>query len=161
MLFRDRESNDKKGPSMTPMIDVTFQLLIFFMCTMQFKTLDAKLGAYLPNDVGSGENELPKERIELKVSVVDAGKRVALDGSELPQDWSGPYTFEGRVLSYRIGPRAYPSLDAVRMRLAELHGLDPERDVTIKVQPGTVYADVVPALDACILLGFDDVAFAR
>ena len=37
---------------MTPMIDVTFLLLIFFMCTLKFKTLEGKLAAYLPKDVG-------------------------------------------------------------------------------------------------------------
>ena len=28
---------------MTPMIDVTFQLIIFFICTIKFKTLEGKL----------------------------------------------------------------------------------------------------------------------
>ncbi|MDF1837417.1 MAG: biopolymer transporter ExbD, partial [Planctomycetota bacterium] len=37
---------------MTPMIDVTFLLLIFFMCTLKFKVLEGKLTAYLPKDVG-------------------------------------------------------------------------------------------------------------
>ena len=37
---------------MTPMIDVTFLLLIFFLCSIKFKLLDGKLAAYLPRDVG-------------------------------------------------------------------------------------------------------------
>ena len=37
---------------MTPMIDVVFQLLIFFMLTMKFPELEGKLLNYLPKDKG-------------------------------------------------------------------------------------------------------------
>jgi biopolymer transport protein ExbD len=39
---------DKSDLSMTPMIDVTFLLLIFFMVACKFKTFEAKLNAYMP-----------------------------------------------------------------------------------------------------------------
>ena len=38
--------------NMTPMIDVVFQLLIFFMLTMQFKEIEGKLLSQLPKDKG-------------------------------------------------------------------------------------------------------------
>ncbi|MEL6716433.1 MAG: biopolymer transporter ExbD, partial [Planctomycetota bacterium] len=41
-------ADEKHELEMTPMIDVTFLLLIFFMCTLKFKVLEGKLGAYLP-----------------------------------------------------------------------------------------------------------------
>ena len=47
---------------MTPMIDVTFLLLIFFMCTLKFKILEGKLGAYLPKDVGVQTTEARPSR---------------------------------------------------------------------------------------------------
>jgi len=37
---------------MTPMIDVIFQLIIFFMCSIHFKSLEGKLYSYLPKDKG-------------------------------------------------------------------------------------------------------------
>jgi biopolymer transport protein ExbD len=43
---------DEIDMNMTPMIDVCFQLLIFFMVTSKFKTLEGKLAAYLPKDRG-------------------------------------------------------------------------------------------------------------
>ena len=43
---------DECEMEMTPMIDVVFLLLIFFMCTLRFKTLEGKLAAYLPRDAG-------------------------------------------------------------------------------------------------------------
>jgi len=39
---------DKSDLSMTPMIDVTFLLLIFFMVACKFKTFEARLDAYMP-----------------------------------------------------------------------------------------------------------------
>jgi biopolymer transport protein ExbD len=38
--------------NMTPMIDVIFQLMIFFMCSIHFKSLEGKLLAYNPKDKG-------------------------------------------------------------------------------------------------------------
>ena len=42
----DEIMDEKCELQMTPMIDVTFLLLIFFMCTLKFKVLEGKLGAY-------------------------------------------------------------------------------------------------------------------
>lgn len=47
--------NSKVTPvelSMTPMIDVTFLLLIFFMLACKFKTVEGYLKAYLPKEQG-------------------------------------------------------------------------------------------------------------
>jgi biopolymer transport protein ExbD len=38
---------------MTPMIDVVFQLLIFFMCATKFKTMEGRVDAFLPKDTGN------------------------------------------------------------------------------------------------------------
>ena len=35
---------------LTPMIDIVFQLLVFFMLTMQFKESEGKLLSQLPSD---------------------------------------------------------------------------------------------------------------
>ncbi len=46
---------------MTPMIDVTFLLLIFFMCTLNFKALEGILQAYLPKEDGQSKAFIDKE----------------------------------------------------------------------------------------------------
>lgn len=43
-------TEEQKGPDLTPMIDVTFLILVFFLCTIKFKTLEGKLDSYLPKD---------------------------------------------------------------------------------------------------------------
>ena len=55
---------------MTPMIDVTFLLLIFFLCTIKFKTLEGKLSAYLPE--GRGREHQPRAEPKEKVEIRDA-----------------------------------------------------------------------------------------
>ena len=45
MKFRGSKENEKIEAQMAPMIDVVFQLLIFFMCAMKFKTLERKVAA--------------------------------------------------------------------------------------------------------------------
>ena len=44
----------EEHPDMNPMIDIVFQLLIFFLVTMKFKTLDMKIDAFLPTNRGLG-----------------------------------------------------------------------------------------------------------
>jgi biopolymer transport protein ExbD len=57
MSLRDRtiaSPNDDEvlAINLTPMIDVVFQLIIFFMCAMKFKTLEEKLKLDLPEKWG-------------------------------------------------------------------------------------------------------------
>ena len=89
---------------MTAMIDVTFLLLIFFLCTLRFRTLEGILSSYLPRDVGLNQMpELKLEPLELVIGVVDPGARLdPVTGGA----WSGRGRFEteGRVISYRVGP---------------------------------------------------------
>ena len=51
MIFRRRRLPDESKPdalNMTPMIDIVFQLLIFFMLSMHFKEVEGKLLSQLP-----------------------------------------------------------------------------------------------------------------
>ena len=60
MRTRVRElASSEAELEMTPRIDVSFLLLIFFMCTIKFKTLEGKLAAYLPK--GEGPSAAPVE----------------------------------------------------------------------------------------------------
>lgn len=65
----------------TPMIDVTFQLLIFFMLTIKFKTLDGKLSTLLPLDVGISPQptDLPPEPFTLRLRVHEADRGLPAD----------------------------------------------------------------------------------
>ena len=67
----NEEATKETKMEMTPMIDVTFLLLIFFLCTIKFKILEGKIPAYLPKDVGVNTTPIDKqlEKIEIDLGV--------------------------------------------------------------------------------------------
>ena len=146
---------------MTPMIDVVFQLIIFFMLNVKYKTLEGRLDAFLPKDVGvnAAPATQPPEKVEVVIKVVEGGER--RDPRDPSQPWIGQGTYElvGRKLTYQIGPRKTADLDEVRKIVAQLHREDPERKSTIDCRQGTVYADMIPVLDHLVDAGFKDITF--
>ena len=145
---------------MTPMIDVTFLLMIFFLCTIKFKTLEGKLSAYLPKDVGVNTSEAtPMEKVEITVHVIQEGQK--MDPNDARKPWSGEHRYQwvGRQLSYQIGPIKFSDLGKLEDRLEVIREGDPERPATIDARKGTIYGDVVPVLDAAINAGFEEITF--
>jgi biopolymer transport protein ExbD len=95
--------------NLTPMIDMSFLLIIFFMC-LPFKTLEGKLQAFLPTDKGINPTNAPPP-IEIKVSVhIVARKEVpATYAPKLaPQSVNIPTEFK-----YKIGDRETADLKEV------------------------------------------------
>ena len=94
---------------LTPMIDISFLILIFFMC-LPFKTLDGKLAAFLPTD--KGINPTPAEPpVEIKVSVHIMAR------SEVPALW-GPNEVQDKVskptvFKYKFGDQETEDLKEV------------------------------------------------
>ncbi|MHC5020256.1 MAG: ExbD/TolR family protein [Planctomycetota bacterium] len=71
-----RKRRKKKQPvledmvmDITPMIDVVFQLLIFFMVATKFKTLEGKLLAYLPKDKGLKNVKVEEQKLPIRVTL--------------------------------------------------------------------------------------------
>ena len=64
---------------LTPMIDVTFLILIFFMCTLKFKTLEGKLVSYLPTDKG-----LSSAKADVEFEDAEVILKIEKDQYELP-----------------------------------------------------------------------------
>ena len=70
---KDREIVKKAELSLTPMIDVVFLLLIFFMVGMKFKELDRKLETRLPPGGGDPTRPAPPER-EIHIRFRNVGR---------------------------------------------------------------------------------------
>ncbi|MCY3002363.1 MAG: biopolymer transporter ExbD [Planctomycetota bacterium] len=146
---------------MTPMIDVVFQLLIFFMLTIKFKLLEGKLSAYLPKDVGVNDSQaIPKDKIEIKLKVEREGTKLMPDDSGKPWGGEGAYKYgPDRVIKYAVGPKASNDLRDIITRVKDLHKSNPDQSVTIDPLPGTVYGDVVVVVDEVLGVGFSDISF--
>lgn len=61
-----RRREEKASPDLTPMIDVTFQLLIFFILATRFKVDERNHQVQLPKDEGLDQTvSIPKEQITI------------------------------------------------------------------------------------------------
>ncbi len=176
-------SQDDADLKMTPMIDVTFLLLIFFMCTLEFKTLDGKLAAYLPKDVGIHPQPTdPIEKVEILVTVERPGARLkpshpvprlfqaddtgryVWNTEELVEEHPSLGLYPVRELEYRVGPFATRDLEELRKRLAKTYRDRKSRGeesppATIDARAGTVYEDVADVLDNALDAGFEEITF--
>lgn len=155
---------------LTPMIDVTFLILIFFMCTLKFKTLEGKLLSYLPTDKGlsSAKQEIPKEDAEIIIKVSKHDKAKGLDrtviflrgGSNTPFGESLGVTFadDKRVGGFKLSPP--DTFDRIREYLTGIKKADPEAKAKINAWSRAPHVYVVQILDIMREAGFDDISYS-
>lgn len=96
-LAEDTELN------MTPMIDIVFQLIVFFLLTLRFRTVDERIESHLPNEGQRAGPVIPAppQRVRVKVfrrgletrdTTADDRTLIRLDSLtewELPSGWRG------------------------------------------------------------------------
>jgi len=78
MRFR-KEDDENFGMDMTPMIDVVFLLLIFFMVSTVFVDFNRQMDLALPTSKSSNVDETPKS-IEIEMT---ADKQIFYDGKKM------------------------------------------------------------------------------
>ena len=120
--------------NLTPLIDVVFLLLIFFMVSTTFND-DARLRLQLPQADGEA---MASDELELLEIVIDAGGRFYVDDSQVRD--TGPDTLRKAMVGV-VGPRR-------------------DLPVLIKADANTPHQAVMTALDAASQLGMTRVAFA-
>ena len=141
---KTHEQEDEVKLSITPMIDVTFLLLIFFMCAMKFKTLERKVAAFLPKDRGLAKTKIkleekPKITVELKRKRGEEHTRVKLLDSEIGMDEKGFQELDRRV-------------KAIKSTNDELPG-------EINAWAEVPHADVVRCIDSFMRAEITDITF--
>ncbi len=135
-------------PNMTPIIDVTFLLLVFFLCQIRFRQLDGTLDTFLPREIGAATT--PAEP--------------SLDGPRVRLTRDGDGTIvavNGRVLEWIAGSHAAeaPRLPRVESALRGLREKWPELPADLEPDPGVPVGHVVAVLDAAIAARVASVRF--
>ncbi len=125
---------------MTPMIDVTFLLLIFFMCSIKFKLLDGKLAAYLPRDVGV--NATPADEMMEKIDI------------ELRRKETARYGF-----TFAINGKKLNRLKDIHDQIKMYHTRDPDAKATIYAHKGVQYGHVVKVVNECLRARLTQITF--
>ncbi len=126
MKFK-RQRMDDSGVNLTPLIDVVFLLLIFFMVSTTF-TKESRLNLELPSAQGE---VIPQEAKVLEV-VIDAQGRYRLN--------------EQALLDH--------SVDGLMAAMREIAGEDAELPVIITADAKSPHQAVITAMDAAGRLGF-------
>ena len=137
-----RERNEPLGAAMTPMIDVIFLLLVFFVCTASFQAVEQILPTHLTLP-GAIESDAPVDP-ELE----------DLDEIVVKLLW------DGLRPSWEINRRQYAGLGEVRAVLAAAHALKSDLPVILDVEPAVPMEHVIDAYDLCRHVGLQRVRFA-
>ena len=171
------DAQEEAKADMTPMIDVVFLMIIFFIC-IDFKVLESKLPAYLPKDKGSLSTVVePQEQLSVRIYVDNAGTPDYSKGGGGPgvvnPNTGRPYRFalKDHRIKWEVGPKPLYKLEDVKTELTRI-ARDPASQVkdaktggkklmscVIEAYPGTFYDDVAKTADACNEAGFAEINF--
>jgi biopolymer transport protein ExbD len=166
---KKRRKVEEVKPDMTPMIDVTFLLLVFFIVTLKFKILEGRLDAALPKDRGTNTSPAEEiEKIDILMFVAEPGELVT-ELSETGKN-TGLKKFEGRTIRLEVGAKKFrynPMTEFpeelrtfLRAGIASSVYDTAETPVSIDARKGVVYGDVIRVLDVVIEEEFEKVSFA-
>lgn len=129
--------------AMTPMIDVVFLLLIFFVWTISFQAIERLLPSNVSREAGKLESNL--EDLDPKVDFDRIVVRLTGDAAS-PQ--------------YRVNDQALGSAEDVRVFLQKIVAINPDAPVVIHPDDQIEIGPVVGLLDISRQCGFSKVSFA-
>lgn len=127
--------------NMTPMIDVVFQLLIFFICTANFQVLEELLPSNLLGPGAVAAAELPPDLQELEEVII-----------KLSTEQGAP--------RWRINERNYVRRAELQGVLDSLAQLRSDLPVILDISPDAPLGLVIDLYDLCRLAGFEKIQFA-
>jgi biopolymer transport protein ExbD len=122
------------GFNMTPMIDVVFQLIIFFLLSSHLAKQETQLKLPLPT-ADSGQASEERDRPRITINVLEGGTLLVANRPILPAE-----------------------LATLLVERRATHGDDLE--VRIRADRGVAYASVEPVMLACVRAGIWNVAYA-
>ncbi|HMP80719.1 MAG TPA: biopolymer transporter ExbD [Pirellulaceae bacterium] len=138
-----RDETATMESAMTPMIDVVFLLLVFFIWTASFQIVEQVLPSEMRSQLGS-ENQTVAEP-----PPPDDFQRVVIRIG-----WTG----EAPI--YRVNQTVVPSVDELRVLMANLSSIKPDSPLILHPDSSVPLGLVIGTYDEAKLAGFDQVAFA-
>jgi len=141
-LIRYNDATDMNA-TMTPMIDVVFLLLVFFVWTASFQLIEKIFPTPMSAQLGAD----PVEQIE-PLPEQDFDKIVVRIG------------YDGTAPTWSINDTAVASLDDIRAHLAAIIGVKDDAPVVVHPDGEVPLGNVIQAYDVVKIVGFQRVSFA-
>ncbi len=142
---RERELPREPVP-MTPMIDVVFLLLIFFVCASAGQIREYVLGTKLAS--GNVQTETPVEQPRPLLKPLWLHVRRLPDGTTQVQ-----FNSSGRG-------RLFNDLAGLKQHLLQLAQIAPDLPVILDIAPNVSAQTMIAVYDICRLADFQDIRFA-
>jgi len=141
--FIRRGSDIDIDDAMTPMIDVVFLLLVFFVWTASFQIIEQILPSNMSELSGSDpanqmEPPEPKDFDDLVVRI----------------------TWDGQAPAWKINDQLFASIEEVKIQLITIADIQTEAIVVLHPDPIVPLGIVIGAYDTAKLSGFSKVSFA-
>jgi biopolymer transport protein ExbD len=153
-FFKDGKKNEHMELKMTAMIDVVFQLLIFFLVGTKFRVPEGELEAYLPEDGAPTSLSRRLEEVdEIRVSLFvtqrgpEAMPRVEIDNRRVQP-------------TAAMGRSSMEWLEAELFRLGQNKAMRETVPIIIEAEADLAYRWVVQTLNICRKARFEKVQFA-
>lgn len=129
--------------AMTPMIDVVFLLLVFFVWTASFQVVEQVLRSDVSPQLGSESvaNVEPPPEKDFEDVVVRIG-------------------WDGQAPNWSINNQPYDSLQAIGDQLTTIWNVQAKAPVILYPQPAVPLGHVIEVFDVAMLAGFEKVSFA-
>lgn len=123
--------------AMTPMIDVIFQLQIFFLCSASFVKPESVLPTPLPPQGGATAKTASVDRESIRLSAATSGNATV---------WS-------------LNGEAKADRAALVNQLRELAAITRDLQILFEIGPDVPLEEPVAVYDVCRQLGFEQLAF--
>ncbi|MDA0285458.1 MAG: biopolymer transporter ExbD [Planctomycetota bacterium] len=139
-----QHSREQDDSFMTPMIDVVFLLLIFFVCASVGQIRESSL----PTPLAAGSVEAT-DPVESPAPLGDVWVRLARSGEG-----------ESAVTTAEVNNQLYDDWNRLRGVLRELALVAPEIPVILDIDHTVPVGDFIDIYDTCRSAGFDNIQFA-
>ncbi len=128
--------------AMTPMIDVVFLLLVFFVWTASFQTIEQILPSALSSQIGNQSSTSTPPPIKDFEDIVIT------------------VSFKNQKPAWALNQQPINRIDEIQRRLAAIASVNSAAPVILHPQPNVPLEYVIQTYDAAKLSGFTKVAFA-
>lgn len=149
---------------LSPLIDVVFNLLIFFICAARFRTAEGAIQSYLPKTEGQQPASAKVEINDVRILLAwhDAAGRPTRSLEGRPVLLVSGETV-GSAAELALGPAspAWPRLHALLVELKQTHEGPRPLPVVIDVRPTVPHQFAVSALNEVVRAGLKEVRFAK